>query len=168
MPQAPLPEARERDGRIKEHRTFLSAWPFPSYNWMLKGWFKRGQFAPTRCIDSSVGGTRYKGLSLQMWPALYVLSWAPVLWLHLGSSVWLPSSACVVQPGQWSDIRSVGSGSLWLHGLCSPWDSPGQKTRVASPSLLQGIFPTQGSNPGLPHCRWLLYQLSHKGSPQPG
>ena len=31
-------------------------------------------------------------------------------------------------------------------------------------SLLQGIFPTQGSNPGLPHCRWILYQLSHKGS----
>ena len=33
-------------------------------------------------------------------------------------------------------------------------------------SLLQGIFPTQGSNPGLPHCRWILYQLSHKGSPR--
>ena len=31
-------------------------------------------------------------------------------------------------------------------------------------SLLQGIFPTQGSNPGLPHCRRILYQLSHKGS----
>ena len=33
-------------------------------------------------------------------------------------------------------------------------------------SLLQGIFPTQGSNPGLPHCRWILYQLRHKGSPR--
>ena len=33
-------------------------------------------------------------------------------------------------------------------------------------SLLQGIFPTQGSNPGLPHCRWILCQLSHKGSPR--
>ena len=32
-------------------------------------------------------------------------------------------------------------------------------------SLLQGIFPSQGSNPGLPHCMWILYQLSHKGSP---
>ena len=31
--------------------------------------------------------------------------------------------------------------------------------------LLQGIFPTQGWNPGLPHCRWILYELSHKGSP---
>ena len=36
---------------------------------------------------------------------------------------------------------------------------------MGSLSLLQGIFPTQGSNPGLPHCRWILYQLSHKGSP---
>ena len=33
-----------------------------------------------------------------------------------------------------------------------------------SHSLLQGIFPTQGSNPGLRHCRWILYQLSHQGS----
>ena len=33
------------------------------------------------------------------------------------------------------------------------------------PSLLQVIFPTQGSNPGLPHCRQILNQLSHKGSP---
>jgi len=37
---------------------------------------------------------------------------------------------------------------------------------VSSLSLLQGIFPAQGSNPGLPHCRWILYQLSHKGGPK--
>ena len=48
----------------------------------------------------------------------------------------------------------------------SPWNSPGQNTGVGSLSLLQGIFPTQGSNAGLPHCRWILYQLSHKGSPR--
>ena len=48
--------------------------------------------------------------------------------------------------------------------LYSPWNSPGQNAGVGSLSLLQGIFPTQGSNPGLPHCRWILYQLSHKGS----
>ena len=47
----------------------------------------------------------------------------------------------------------------------SPWNSPGQNTGVGSVSLLQGIFPTQGSNPGLPHCRGILYQLNHKGSP---
>ena len=48
----------------------------------------------------------------------------------------------------------------------SPWNSPGQNTGVGSLSLLQGIFPTQGSNAGLPHYRWILYQLSHKGSPK--
>ena len=51
------------------------------------------------------------------------------------------------------------------HRLYSPWSSPGQNTRVGSLSLLQGLFPTQGSNPGLPHYRQILYQLSHKGSP---
>ena len=50
------------------------------------------------------------------------------------------------------------------NGLYSPWDSLGQNTGLGSLSLLQGIFPTQRSNPGLPHCRQILYQLSHKGS----
>ena len=59
---------------------------------------------------------------------------------------------------------SVLSSSLWPHGLYSPWNSPGQNTGVSSLSLLQRIFPTQGSNPGLLHCRWILYHLSHQGS----
>ena len=58
------------------------------------------------------------------------------------------------------------SDSLWPHGLYSPWNSPGQNTGVSSLSLLQGLFLTQGSNPGLPHCRQILYQLSCKGSPR--
>ena len=53
--------------------------------------------------------------------------------------------------------------------LCDPmnclWNSLGQNTAVGSLSLLQRIFPIQGSNPGAPRCRWILYQLSHKGSP---
>ena len=48
----------------------------------------------------------------------------------------------------------------------SPWNSPGQDAGVGSLSLLQGIFPTQGSNPGLPHCRRIIYQLSYKGRPR--
>ena len=47
-----------------------------------------------------------------------------------------------------------------------PWNSPGQNIGVGSHSLLQRIFPPQGSTPGLPHCGWILYQLSHKGSPR--
>ena len=52
--------------------------------------------------------------------------------------------------------------------LHCPWDSPGKNTGVGSLFLLQGIFPTQGSNPGLPHCRRILYQLSHQGSLRKG
>jgi len=47
----------------------------------------------------------------------------------------------------------------------SSWNSPGQNTGVGSCSLLQGIFPTQGLNPSLPHCRQIPYQLSRQGSP---
>ena len=56
--------------------------------------------------------------------------------------------------------------TLRIHGLYSPWNSPGQNTGVGNLSLLQEIFPTQGSNPGLPHCRQILYQLSHNRSPE--
>ena len=60
--------------------------------------------------------------------------------------------------------------------LCNPVDcsppgssvhgaSPGKNTGVGCHALLQGIFPNQGSNPGLPHYRWILYFLSHQGSP---
>ena len=48
----------------------------------------------------------------------------------------------------------------FVHG-----DSPGRNTGVGCHALLRGIFPTQGSNPGLPHCRQILYYLSHQGSP---
>ena len=64
-----------------------------------------------------------------------------------------------------SESHSVMSDSLQPHGLYSPWNSPGQNTGVGSHSLLQGIFPTQGSNSGLPYCRRILYQLSHQRSP---
>ena len=64
-----------------------------------------------------------------------------------------------------TESRSVVSNSLRPHGLYSPWNSPGQNTGVDSLSLLQGIFPTQGLNPGLLHCMQILYQQSYKGSP---
>ena len=57
---------------------------------------------------------------------------------------------------------SVVSSSLQPHGLYSPWNSPGQNTGVGSLSFFQGILPTQALNPSLPHCRQILYQLSHK------
>ena len=65
---------------------------------------------------------------------------------------------------------SVVSSSLRPHGLWPtrlpcPWDFPGKSTGVGCHFLLQRIFPTQGSNPGLHHCRQTLYHLNHEGSP---
>ena len=63
---------------------------------------------------------------------------------------------------KWSSLSCI-----WLlppHRLYSPWNSPGKNTGVGSLSFLQGIFPTQGPNPGLPHYRQIPYQLSHEGS----
>ena len=67
---------------------------------------------------------------------------------------------------KWSESFSVVSDSLWPHRLYSPWSFPSQNTGVGSHSLLQGIFSIQVSNSGLPHCRWILYQLSHQGRRQ--
>ena len=66
-----------------------------------------------------------------------------------------------------SESRSVMSDSLRPHGLyparlLCPWDSPSKNTGVGHHNLLQGIFLTQGQNPGLPHCRRILYHLSHQ------
>ena len=61
-----------------------------------------------------------------------------------------------------NSLRPCG---LFPARLLCRWDSPGKNTGVGSHSLLQGIFPTQGSNSGLLHCRRILYSLSHQGSP---
>ena len=53
-----------------------------------------------------------------------------------------------------------------LPGSSVHGDSPGKNTGVDCHALLQGIFPTQGTNTGLLHCRWILYLLSHQGSPR--
>ena len=76
-------------------------------------------------------------------------------------------------------LPSVFSRTKWklklliMSTLCDtmdwgPWNSSGQNPGEGSRSLLQGIFPTQGSNTGLLHCRQILYQLRHQGSPPSG
>ena len=91
---------------------------------------------------------------------------------------WIQSrSKQVIGHGSCESVRvSVASDSLWPHGLhptrlLCPWGFPGKNTGVGCHFLLQGIFPTQGLNPRLLHCRQppslhvILYQLSHQGSP---
>ena len=81
-------------------------------------------------------------------------------------TIWATREALSTVGKSESERCSVMSNSLPPHGPYSPWSSLGQNTGVGSLSFLQRIFPTQGLNPGLPHCRRILYQLSHKGSPR--
>ena len=66
----------------------------------------------------------------------------------------------IISKRKWTSLSRV------QHGLSSPSNSPGQNTGAGTLSLPQGIFPTQRLNPGFLHCRWILHQLSHKGSPR--
>ena len=105
----------------------------PTYNQSIRS--TGDKFGLNWCLKQWVGNS------------LIVLSPSPAIWCSLYK--WC----------KWSESHSVISNSLQPHGLYSPWNSPGQNTGVGNLSLLQGIFPSQGSNPGLPHCR-------HKGSPR--
>ena len=60
-------------------------------------------------------------------------------------------------------MRLSVTHGLYPARLLCPWSSPGQNTGVGSLSLLQGIFLNQGSNPGLPHCRKILYPAEPQG-----
>ena len=116
-------------------------------------------------------------------------SWCPK---HLWETVWYGNESTGSEPPQDPmgslallnalSLCNVTSAVLCLAALqslptlcntvdCSPpgssvhRDSPGKNTGVGCHALIQGIFPTQGSNPGLLHCRQILYHLSHQGSP---
>ena len=82
----------------------------------------------------------------------------------------LPPTVRMVMKSE-SERHSVMSDSLHPHALLparflSPWNFPGKNTGLGTCFLLQGIFPTQGSNLSLPHCRQILYHLRHQGSPR--
>ena len=83
---------------------------------------------------------------------------------HLTVTSWENSSPdCPLKPCL--DSWSIGIMCVLVTSLLCPWDSPGKNIGVGSHSLLQGIFPTQWSNLSLLHWRWILYHLSHHGSP---
>ena len=111
--------------------------------------------------------------SHMLWNCRWVSSKAFTLFItirHLSfifCSKSVPHRACLNLVESESEDHSVISNSLQPHGQYSPWNCPGQNTGVGSLSLLQNIFPTQVSNPGLPHCGQIFSQLSHKGSPEP-
>ena len=92
--------------------------------------------------------------------------WVYGMWAHLCQTRFPPYQA----PCYAALSRPFVSDRLWPHKLqparfLSPWASPGKNTGVGCHALLQGIFPTQGSNPCFPHCRQILYHLSHQYPP---
>ena len=119
---------------------------------------------------------RNKCLLISWLQSLSAVIWEPKKIKSVTVSTF-PPSICheVMGPDPWyhiflnilaCEICSVVSDSLWPYGLYSPWNSLGQNTGVGGLSLLQWIFLTQELNRGLPHCRRILYQLSHQRSPR--
>ena len=87
---------------------------------------------------------------------------------EIGIDIHTLSALCVNLITNRNLLCSGNSAQCCSHGLqparlLHAWDSPGKNTGVGCHALLQGIFPTQGSNPALLHCRWILYHLSHQG-----
>ena len=106
---------------------------------------------------------------------VHVIRFASCLWLSFQSVCPLMTSLSAYHLTWVSFTLDVGylfMAAPAKRSRCSlPWrwgisSQPRSCHSCASLSLLQGIFPTQGSNPGLWHCRRILYQLSHKGSPR--
>ena len=81
------------------------------------------------------------------------------IWMVKVRKKFIPLSRELLTSSQWKSLSLV---QLFVTPWNSPWNSPGQNTGAGSLSLLQGIFPSQGSNSGLPHCRRILYQLSYQ------
>ena len=136
---------------------FCGIWIFHGLGWgVVSGWFK--------CITCTV---HFISIIITSVPPQIIRPLIP----EAGDPCEADSLCCAAETntavsGRVSERHSVMSNCLWPHGLYSPWSSPGQNTGVGSLSLLQWIFPTQGLNPGLPHCRQILHPLSHKGSPR--
>ena len=104
--------------------------------------------------------------------------------LNLSTSQFGPATFQLLRSHMWLVAILLGKTNVKVvsvaqscPSLCDPMDysppgfsvhgnSPGKNTEVDSHSLLQGIFPTQGSNLGLLHCMWVLYHLSHQESPR--
>ena len=91
---------------------------------------------------------------------IYLHIYLFAIWFIIG--YWVYSSLCYTMKLK---VKVTQSCLTLCHPMDynRPWNSPGQNTAVGSLTLLPGIFPTQGSNLGLPHCRRILHQLSYQG-----
>ena len=105
---------------------------------------------PTCCFSSQSYAKPYKFSSLWLFTLKFAIT-NPL--------------CCLAKLKHEGESHSVMSNSLRSHGVYSPWNPPDQNTRVGSLFLLQRVFQSQRWNPGLLHCKQVLYHLSHQGSP---
>ena len=127
------------------HPTILSS--VVPFSFSLQSLPASGSFPMSQFFASGGQSTGGKGIS----GTLYIL---PISQNHLKKNEVVQSCPILCNPMDSKPTR-----------LLHPWDFPGKSTRVDCHFLLQGIFPTQESYPGFPHCRQTLYHLSHQGSP---
>ena len=103
--------------------------------------------------------------SIQLFKIFYFLNYESMI-MHV-QEIWKIQNKVTYSSTMWVSFSVMfDSVTLWTEAakLLCPWNSPGKNTGMYCHSLLQGIFLTQGSNPGLLHCRQILYHLSHQGS----
>ena len=127
--------------------------------------FSLGPVEPLSSLLCYTNATLYKMEKIIAFPLRVVMRF---IWVKVYKSI---------QNNVWQNVSlfsvsfSVVSNSLRPHRLYPArllwsWNSPSKNIGVGIHSLPQEIFLTQGSNPGLPHCRQILYHLSHQGSPK--
>ena len=161
---------KEQKGYFSSHKIWLHFWMMVAFVFgkalkeCLQSFPASGSFLRSRLFASS--GPSIGGLSSASVLPMNIQGWFPLGWTGLISlhpeelsRVFSSTTVCRISESQ---SRSVVSDSATPWTVQSMEISPGQNTGVGSFSHLQGIFPTQGSNPVLPHCRWILYQLSHE------
>ena len=149
----------------------------------MRNWENRDSWSiqNSSSSGSARGGGKWSriGKSSSIWPnpSAVMTSLTFVSWFHNNSEIeviflYLQMKKLEMNESTLATMRVAQSSPtlLWPHGmqpvrLLCLWNSPGKNTGVGSHSLLQGLFLARGSNLGLLHCRWILYHLSHQGSP---
>ena len=112
-----------------------------------------------RVSNSDIPQTDFSSVQSLSRVRLFMTAWTTELpgKLPASSVLCLVTQSCLT----FCDPRTFCPPGSSVHG-----DSPGKNTGVSCHAFLQGIFPTQGSNPGPLHCRRILYHLRHQGSPR--